>query len=220
MRNYVIIVAAGKGIRFGSAKQFQLLSGIPILIHSLMPFQKNNKIHAIIVVVPKKKIKAVKQLVTEFRLKKVKSIVSGGKRRQDSVYNGLSKVKGQKGIVIIHDGVRPIVNQSLINKGIKLCKKYKAVIFGTPIGDTVKEAKNHFILRTVPRKNLYLAQTPQFFDIQLIKKATKLAATVQEYTDEAAILEAQGIRVRLFEGQYNNIKVTRKEDLKLLEKIL
>lgn len=162
----------------------------------------------------------MKKLIRKSKLKKVKKIVSGGKRRQDSVLKGLAQVKAQRGIVIIHDGVRPLITQSLINKGIALCKKHKAVIFGIPVKDTVKESKNHRVLGTVPRNNLFLIQTPQFYDTKLLKKTIKTALMSREYTDESAILEAQGIPVHLFKGQLNNIKITRKEDLKFLKKLL
>ena len=185
-----------------------------------MSFQNNKRINSIIIVVPKNKMDFAKQLIKKFKLKKVIKVVSGGKRRQDSVLNGLAQVKKQQGIVLIHDGVRPLITQSLINKGIKLCKKHKAVIFGIPVEETVKESRNHRVLRTVPRKNLFLIQTPQFYDVQLLKKAIKTAVLSREYTDEAAILEAQGIQVHLFQGQLDNIKITRKEDLKLIEKLL
>ncbi|MGB3341901.1 MAG: 2-C-methyl-D-erythritol 4-phosphate cytidylyltransferase [bacterium] len=220
MHNCAIIVAAGKGSRFEGVKQFQLLRGIPILVYSILSFQKNKRINSIILAVPKNKIDFVKQLIKKFKLEKVKKVVTGGKRRQDSVLNGLAQVKTQQGIVLIHDGVRPLITQSLINKGIKLCKKYKAVIFGIPVGDTVKESRDHRVLRTVPRKNLFLIQTPQFYDVQLLKKTIKTALMSREYTDESAILEAQGIQVHLFQGQLNNIKITRKEDLRLIEKLL
>ena len=220
MHNCVIIVAAGKGLRFGGRKQFILVRGVPIIVHSTLPFQKNDQIDSIILVVPKAKINTTRRLIKEYKLNKVKTIIAGGKRRQDSVKKGLAQVKKQNGIILIHDGVRPLITQVMINKGIKLCKKYKAVIFGVPVGDTVKESKGHRILRTVPRKHLYLAQTPQIFDIELLKNAFETALKSKEYTDEAAVLETQGIPVYLFQGEYNNIKVTRKDDLKFIEKVI
>ncbi|GAH53202.1 unnamed protein product, partial [marine sediment metagenome] len=134
-----------------------------------------------ILVVPKRKIETTTQLIKRFKLEKVKKIVAGGKRRQDSVLKGLNQLKRQSGIVLIHDGVRPLVAQSLIDKGIKLCKRHKAVIFGTAIDDTVKETKNRRVVRTVPRRNLFLVQTPQFFDIKLLKKAFRQTIKFDEY---------------------------------------
>ena len=108
----------------------------------------------------------------------------------------------------------------LINKGIKLCRKHKAVIFGSKISDTVKGAKNNMVLRTISRNNLYLIQTPQFFDINLLKDAYKSVNLSVEYTDDAAILESLKIPVYLYQGDRFNIKITRKSDLKILNKIL
>ena len=219
MCNYAIVVAAGQGRRFGGAKQFHLIHGIPMFIHSIQSFHQNRHIHTIIVVVPKREIAAVRQLIKRFKLGKVKKIVAGGKRRQDSVLRGLNQLKRQSGIVLIHDGVRPLVAQSLIDKGIKLCKRYKAIIFGTAMGDTVKEVKNRRVVRTLPRHNLFLVQTPQFFDIRLLKKAFQQNTLDNEYTDEASLLEAQGVPVYIFQGRRDNIKVTKKDDLKLIEKL-
>ncbi len=219
MRNYAIVVAAGQGRRFGGTKQFHVFHGIPIFIYSLQSFQRNTHIDSIIVVVPGNKTRTAKQLIKEFKLTKVKKIVVGGRRRQDSVSNGLDQIEKQSGIALIHDAVRPLVAQSLIDKGIKLCKKHKAVIFGTAIGDTIKEARNHRVLHTVSRHNLFLVQTPQFFDIRLLKKAFVQNTLDNEYTDEASLLEAQGIPVYIFQGRRDNIKVTKKDDLKLIEKL-
>lgn len=219
MRNYAIVVAAGQGRRFGGTKQFHTLHGIPIFIYSLQSFQRNTHIDSIIVVVPGNKTRMVRQLIKEFKLTKVKKIVVGGRRRQDSVLNGLDQIGKQLGIALIHDAVRPLVAQSLIDKGIKLCEKHKAVIFGTAIGDTIKEARHHRVLHTVPRHNLFLVQTPQFFDIGLLKKAFQQNTLDNEYTDEASLLEAQGIPVYIFQGRRDNIKVTKKDDLKLIEKL-
>lgn len=190
------------------------------MVYSIFPFQKNKHIDTIVLVVPKSRLASVRAMVRQYKLDKVKKIVPGGKRRQDSVKNGLSYLRKHKGVIIIHDGVRPLVSQALVNKGIKLCKKYKAVIFGLPIRDTVKKSKGNRIQCTVSRKNLFLVQTPQFFDARLIKNAAEKASKTREYTDEAALLETLDIPVYLFQGQYNNIKITRKEDLQLIEKIV
>ena len=190
------------------------------MIYSILPFQKNKQIDSILLVVPKNKIAAVKKLVQKYKLNKVKKIIPGGKRRQDSVLNGLTHIKVQKGIILVHDGVRPLVSQSLINKGIRLCKKYKAFIFGVPITDTIKEISNNRIKCTISRKNLFLVQTPQFFETRLIKNAAEKASKSTEYTDEAALLEADDIPVYLFQGQYNNMKITQREDLRIIGKII
>ncbi|MCK4250632.1 2-C-methyl-D-erythritol 4-phosphate cytidylyltransferase [candidate division WOR-3 bacterium] len=220
MPNYAIIVAAGKGQRFGGTKQFASFRGRPLFLYALDNFELNKNIKSITVVIPKNNIRYTIKTIKEWQFTKVRNIIAGGRRRQDSVLNALNTIKDKSGIVIIHDGVRPVVTDKLINKGIKLCRKYKAVIFGSKISDTVKGAKNNMVLRTISRNNLYLIQTPQFFDINLLKDAYKSVNLSVEYTDDAAILESLKIPVYLYQGDRFNIKITRKSDLKILNKIL
>ena len=220
MPNYAIIVAAGKGRRFGELKQFYALRGRPILLYAADNFEKNKHIEHILVVVPKNRIKFTEKLIKKWQFKKVCNIIGGGQRRQDSVLNAVNTIKAKTGIVAIHDGVRPIVSKQLINKGITLCRKYKAVIFGTAVRDTVKEIKNHTVVRTLSRKDLYLIQTPQFFQIGSLQNAYKKIDLSMEYTDEAALLESVGTPVFLYKGDSLNIKITKRDDLKILDKIL
>ena len=220
MVNYAIIVAAGEGKRFGQAKQFFTFRGRFLLEYVLETFEKHKNIDHIILVTSKTNRKRAHRIVTDRQYKKIRSIVSGGKQRQDSVRNGLKSIKGKSGIVIIHDGVRPIVSPATIKRGIKLCKKYKAVIFGIPIFDTIKQVNKHVVFRTVPRGNLYLIQTPQFFEINLLRSVYKKADLTIHYTDEAAIFESLDIPVYLFRGDRFNIKITEKSDLKVLNKLL
>ncbi len=218
--NHAVIVAAGKGQRFGGTKQFFPVRRHPLLFYAVDNFEKNKRIKNIIVVVPKNRIKYTKKLMKKWKLRKVHNVISGGKRRQDSVLNALKSIKSQSGIVIIHDGVRPIVTQNLINKGIRLCCKRKAVVFGSEINDTIKEAKSHLVIKTLPRNRLYLIQTPQFFDLNLLKSAFKEADFSYEYTDEAALLESLKIPVYLYQGDRMNLKITKRQDIKILERFL
>jgi len=220
MQNHAIIVAAGKGHRFGGLKQFYPFRGRPLLWYALESFEANRNVNAITVVVPRNKIRYLKRVIEHGKMKKVGALVSGGLRRQDSVLNGLNTIKVRSGIAIIHDGVRPVVSEKLINRGIRLCKKYKAVIFGSRVSDTLKEVKNHVVIRTLPRTQLYLIQTPQFFDISLIKNAYRKADLTVEYTDDAALLEDLGIPVYVYTGDRFNIKITQSIDLRLLSKIV
>jgi 2-C-methyl-D-erythritol 4-phosphate cytidylyltransferase len=220
MANYAIIAAAGKGKRFGRAKQFYPLKEKPLILYALDPFETNQYINEIIVVVPKQKITYTKHLIKKWGYKKIRQIVAGGKQRQDSVLCGLNTLKKQSGIVAIHDGCRPIGVSSLINRGIKLCRKYRAVIFGVPIQDTIKRVKKYRVQETMLRKGLYLIQTPQFFDINLIKRAYAHADPCLDYTDEAAILESLGWSVYCSLGNRFNIKITEKSDLKTINRLL
>jgi 2-C-methyl-D-erythritol 4-phosphate cytidylyltransferase len=220
MPNYAIVVAAGQGKRFGGYKQFYTVRGIPIIIYSLLHFNNNKTIDNIITVVPKNKQNYVKQLVREYELYKVSAVVNGGRRRQDSVKCGLDEITVRTGIVAIHDGARAIVKPRLISKGMRLCMKYRAVVFGTRVNDTMKQATAHRVKRTIPRNNIYLIQTPQFFSIQVLKRAYKNADLSVEYTDDAALCESCNIPVYLFQGDMFNVKITRKSDLAILEKLI
>ncbi|UCG91022.1 MAG: 2-C-methyl-D-erythritol 4-phosphate cytidylyltransferase [candidate division WOR-3 bacterium] len=219
MPNSAIIVAAGAGKRFGSAKQFYEWRKRPLFLYALDAFELNKSIDKIILVVPQKSIRGIQAMMKNMNYKKVHSIVAGGKRRQDSVFNGLKALQNRSGIVVIHDGVRPIVSQAMITKGIKLCRTYRAVIFALPIYDTVKKVNRGIVKGTIPRKNMYLVQTPQFFESSLIQEAYKRANRAVEYTDEAAILESLGIPVHCLCGDKDNIKITKKGDLKILDRI-
>lgn len=218
--NIAIIVAAGQGRRFGGLKQFILFRGRPLFLFSLAAFDKCKNITEIMLVVPRSKIGYARRVVKNAGSTKVKAVVGGGIRRQDSVRNALMKVPHTRGIVAIHDAVRPLVSAGMINKGIRLCREYQAVVFGVPIADTMKHVKKNIVTRTVPRNDIFIVQTPQFFDLALLKEAFGTADDAAEFTDEAALLESQGIKVHLFGGDRSNIKVTTKSDLDLIDKML
>ena len=220
MSNHVIIVAAGAGKRFGGQKQFQEVHGRPLFTYATSVFNTLEQISSITLVVPKRRIKAAKRLVKNFGFTKVHRVVPGGKRRQDSVVNGLRTIRNKNGVVIIHDAVRPLVSRKMITKGINLCRTHKAVIPGVRAYDTVKRCLKHRVQETVPRDELYLIQTPQFYDLRMITKAIAQADFDIEYTDEAAILESLGVPIRIFPGDRHNIKVTDKKDLRLVERLL
>ncbi|MEO0127520.1 MAG: 2-C-methyl-D-erythritol 4-phosphate cytidylyltransferase [candidate division WOR-3 bacterium] len=220
MKVFAIIVGAGKGKRFGGLKQFVEIFGKPLIVHTAECFEKNKFVDKIIVVVPENMIKKAERLVKNFGLKKIYKIVPGGKRRQDSVLNGVKAIKDEQGIIIIHDAVRPFITQGLINRGIKLCRKYKSVIFGTPVFDTIKLTKKNKVICTVPRISPYAVQTPQFFDIKRLREAYKKINFKNEFTDEAGIVENAGMEVFVFKGEPNNIKITTKKDLIFLKKNL
>ncbi|MEO0124573.1 MAG: 2-C-methyl-D-erythritol 4-phosphate cytidylyltransferase, partial [candidate division WOR-3 bacterium] len=201
MKVFAIIVGAGKGKRFGGLKQFVEIFGKPLIVHTAECFEKNKFVDKIIVVVPENMIKKAERLVKNFGLKKIYKIVPGGKRRQDSVLNGVKAIKDEQGIIIIHDAVRPFITQGLINRGIKLCRKYKSVIFGTPVFDTIKLTKKNKVICTVPRISPYAVQTPQFFDIKRLREAYKKINFKNEFTDEAGIVENAGMEVFVFKGE-------------------
>ena len=222
---YAIIVAAGKGLRMQDSKpkQFMVLEGKPILAHTLMAFNRCDAITRIIVVLPANDLEFCRQeIIPAVLLEKKLRLVSGGARRQDSVYNGLKAIKNDDGIVLIHDGVRPFVRQDQLLACIEGARKLGACILGVPAFDTVKQVntKNE-IVKTRPRERLWLAQTPQAFQLEIIKKAH--AAAEQDGfsgTDDASLVERMGVKVNIIPGSLSNIKVTDPDDLQLARAFL
>lgn len=220
MSNHVIIVAAGAGKRFGGKKQYQRVLGRPLFAYATRVFDGLPPINTITLVVPKRNVITTRKLVKNLGYKKVWRVVAGGKRRQDSVVNGLRALRNKNGTVIIHDAVRPLISRNLIERGIRLCRYHKAVIPGVKAYDTVKRCLKTSVQETVPREDLYLVQTPQFYNLRLLTKAFAQADLRVEYTDEAAMLESLGMPVHVYKGDRYNIKVTDKKDLKFVEKLL
>lgn len=223
MGYYVIIPASGSGIRFTSntPKQFVKIEGKELIAHTLERFNAVQKVDSIIISTQKKFFDKIIKIVFEKNIVKVTKIVEGGERRMDSVYNALMNLNCKKNdFIIIHDAVRPYVSKNLIERLIKETKKSNSVIPGMLISDTVKRTDKKLIVKnTIPRENLYRVQTPQVFRYDILVKSFEKAYR-ENYmgTDEAAIVENAGYKIKLIEGETENIKITVKEDLKSLKK--
>lgn len=217
-----IIPAAGFGTRMNldHPKQYHLLGGSPILIRTVSPFIEHPNVTEIIVVVPADFISQTQDLFSQHDLDHSKiQLIAGGKRRQDSVFNGLHAVSKNCDIVLVHDGARPMVSQQLITRCYEGALKHGAVIAAVPVKDTLKRTRGQKIEATVDRTNLFQAQTPQAVQAELLHQAYRLNKDA-DVTDEASLLEKAGIDVMVVEGAETNIKITRPEDLVLAEKIL
>jgi len=229
-KNAAIIVAAGKGLRMKAhkPKQFMPLSQQPILRYTLIPFIQCNSIHEIIVVVPESYIEEcthdiLKPLTDDIlHTEKKLQCIEGGARRQDSVFNGLQAVTGQVNIVVIHDGVRPFIKSSDISQLISQAREKKAVITGIKPRDTVKLVdQNHYIKQSIDRNCLQMAQTPQAFSYELIKRAHEYGQKERlDVTDDAMLIEHMGEKVFVASGHSMNIKITTPDDLLLAQAIL
>jgi 2-C-methyl-D-erythritol 4-phosphate cytidylyltransferase len=221
-----IIPAAGAGARMGGgkAKQFLEIQGKPILALTLEKFQACPDIYAVIAVVPPKLVDFCrKEIVEKYDLTKVSQVVPGGRRRQDSVRLGIEASKGLYGIVLIHDGVRPFIEQSLISKAVSAAGRHRAVIAGMPARETVKEVdESGLVVKTYDRRWVWSAQTPQVFRYEDIHKAHQRAAQEgwEDLTDDALLMERMGIPVKIVEGSEQNIKITTPKDLELAWYIL
>jgi 2-C-methyl-D-erythritol 4-phosphate cytidylyltransferase len=215
----VIIAAGGASSRMdGVDKLFAVLAGKPLLAHTVAAFENSDAIGEIVIAVNPDSIERCRALSTEMGWRKVSRILAGGARRQDSVANGLAAL-GEADRVMVHDGARPLVNADIINRGLEAAGETGAAIAAVPVKDTIKLAEaDLMIMGTPPRENLWAAQTPQVFRRDIITRA--YAPDAPEASDDAALVERLGIRVKLFHGSYDNIKVTTPADLILAEILL
>jgi len=213
MKITAIIAAAGFGERFGEKKQLKLLNGRPLLFHTIQPFIKSELISEILVVVPKDDVIQVDREFKSTLTSKKIEVISGGKTRQESVNNGLKISDKESELICVHDGVRPFVTLSLIEKVIKASMEHDGAILAAPSSDTIKKIMGDQILETLPRETIWRAQTPQVFSKAALEEAIQIAIDENlEGTDESSILEKIGYQIGFIEGSPFNIKITTKED--------
>ncbi len=220
MKTLAIIPAGGVGRRMGGdiPKQFLPLAGVPVLVHTLRAFQRSPLIDEIFLVVPEGDIQVVrKDIVEEHGLSKVTSVLAGGAERQDSVANALTLVRDDHGIVLVHDAVRPFVTGDLIRQVAAAAEEHGAAAVGLPVRDTVKRVSAAGVVeKTLDRKGLWLTQTPQAFQRQVLCAAYEKAAQDGfSGTDDASLVERMGVSVWMIPGDHDNIKMTTPEDLEL-----
>ena len=211
-----IIAAAGDSQRMGGIdKMFAPLGGRPVLARVIDTFQACKLIDQIIVVMNSKNIDDCRRLVALERWNKVRDVCLGGKQRQDSVAEGLKRLKYGEWVVI-HDGARPLVTVDLIERGIEAAKETGAAVAAVLVTDTIKVAGAGDIVRqTLPRQNLRAVQTPQVFRIDVIQNTYR--HVFGDVTDDASLVEKAGYKVKLYTGSYDNIKITTPDDLAMAE---
>ena len=219
-----IIPAGGQGKRFGPGqpKQFNKLAGWPVLAHTLAKFDQTLAVDLVVVVVPYDQVKDVrKNIVQAYGLSKAEIVVAGGETRQDSVYQGFLALDEDVDLVVVHDGVRPLVRVSIIEAVVAAAREHGAAIAALPVRDTLKRVANGVIQNTLDRQQLWQAQTPQAFD--RVRLAEALAAARRDGfigTDDAALVERLGWPVHVIHGATENIKITMPEDLILAETLM
>ena len=214
--NYVIVVAGGKGLRMGGEvpKQFLPIGGIPVLMRTLMRFREYSSDLQIILVLPKAQQDYWKSLCRQHQFNIEYMLADGGKTRFHSVQNGLALIPDDaEGIVGVHDGVRPFVSVDVIRNCYEAARTSKAVIPATPVVETLRHIPSQ---QNVLRSDYCLVQTPQTFDIQLLKAANRQPYT-EAFTDDASVVEAYGHKVAMVEGNRENIKITTPFDLMIAE---
>ncbi len=214
-----IITAAGASQRMkGVDKVFAPLAGKPALAWVVEVFQTCSLIKEIVIVLAKEKVSRGREMAQQAGWNKVTHVCPGGPRRQDSVCEGLQHL-GPCDYVVIHDGARPCLTVDLIELGLAEARATGAAIAAIPASDTVKQVDSQKeIVRTIFRNEVWLAQTPQVFKVEILKKAYQKVA--EDVTDDAGLVERLGHKVRVYMGSYQNIKITTKEDLALAESIL
>ena len=211
MQKVALIVAGGKGERMNAdiPKQFLLLKGLPILIHTLKQF---SHFEEIVLVLPPTQFEYWEALCKTHNFKQQHTLVAGGKTRFHSVKNGLSKVDNDA-IVAIHDGVRPLISAALINSLVAETKSGIGVIPIVPVKDSIRKVEDENSTH-IDRSNLFKVQTPQCFLSADIKKA--YAQDFKDtFTDDASVFEANGGKINTLLGEEKNLKITTKEDLKI-----
>ena len=227
MSNVVIITAAGQGRRMGQPKQFLEIAGQTIVERTIAVFEQTKVVDEIILVVNAEDVERSKQ----FKYSKLKQVVAGGKKRQNSVRNGMQVLPEDCEMVLIHDGARPLVSSDLIESSIVAAKKSGAVVVGVPVKDTIKQIRstkleirnndqttNVQIQNTLDRDTLWQAQTPPVFKKEIIVQAyDKIKG---EFTDDAMLVEQMGQSVVMIMGSYENIKITTPEDLLIAQTII
>ncbi|MCB9775203.1 MAG: 2-C-methyl-D-erythritol 4-phosphate cytidylyltransferase [Nitrospiraceae bacterium] len=213
-----VVPAAGLGTRMGgnTPKQYLTIGNLPLLVYSLQIFQELEEIGEVILSVPAADREYCwRKIVQPFGLEKVTKVVAGGARRQDSVRNGLAAISDRPDGVLVHDGVRPFIDQVMVRKVIDCAGKTGAAVVAMPIHDTVKRVDPSGIIQeTLKREELWQIQTPQVFRYDWLVEAHQQAQDHQwDVTDDAALIERMGYPVSVVEGSCFNIKVTKPDDL-------
>ena len=231
MTDYVIVVAGGKGLRMGGEipKQFLPIGGKPVLMRTLERFKEYSDTCRdasdtlrLILVLPKAQQDYWRQLCEEHRFTLDYAIADGGETRFHSVKNGLCLIPDdEEGVVGVHDGVRPFVSTDVIRRCYEKARSTKAVIPATPVVETLRHLGADGGSETVPRNEYRLVQTPQTFDIQLLKAANRAAdGPPAGFTDDASVVESYGHPITLVDGNRENIKITTPYDLKIAEVLI
>lgn len=208
-----VIAAGGKGSRMGASKNkvYLELEGIEVIARTVSVFEKNRNTDEIIIVTGKDDIEIFEELAVKYKFHKIRAVVCGGKTRAESVVKGLEKVNGE--IVLIHDGARALITDAEINAVIEDCRKFGAAALGVRCKDTLKSADDKgFIASTIDRESTYMIQTPQAFFADDIKNAYQSVNNLN-LTDDCAVAEKAGIKIKITEGSSENIKLTTPSDM-------
>jgi len=218
-KEYALIVAGGKGTRMESKipKQFLELNGLPVLMHTILAFYRYSKKITVILVLPEEDIAMWESLCVRHNFTHPLILQKGGETRFQSVRNGLKKIE-EDGLVAIHDGVRPMITENIIATSFQLATVHHAAIAAVPLKESIRMV-NPDHTKAVDRSKFRLIQTPQTFEVSLIKEAYEMKEDTS-LTDDASVAEKSGNTIFLFEGSYDNIKITTADDLIIAEALM
>ena len=217
-----ILVAAGSSARMqGQDKLLAELGGMTVLERAALAFEQNDRISEIVVVTRANLLEQASKLLEARGLSKLTMVVAGGETRADSVRAGLEQVSKKASLVAIHDAARPLVSQRIINETVAMAIKTRASAPAIPVKDTIKIAKSGAVVSTPDRKTLFAVQTPQVFDLDLLRAAHKKALkNGKELTDDCLAAEQLGLKVFLTQGEETNLKITTPLDLRIAAMLL
>ena len=219
LERFVVVVAGGSGQRMGTSvpKQFLLLNGRPLIMHTIESFFRAIEEIQILLVLPAAHIPYWKELRSQYEFTLPHLIVEGGESRGESVKNGLDMIKAENGLVAVHDGVRPLVDAELIRRVFSQAEKKGSAIPCVPVSDSLRQFTEEGS-KPVCRADMVAVQTPQCFRLEMLRKAYN-QQNFMNFTDDAQLLEAIGERVYLSKGSFENLKVTTAVDLLIAEAI-
>ncbi len=214
-----VVVAAGQSVRMtGLDKVFATVAGLPLIAHSVSVFEASDAVDQIVLVLSAARLEEGRAMVRQQGWHKIVALCAGGERRQDSVRAGLERLEGCRW-VIVHDGARPCLTGDLVAQGVQAARETGAAVAAVPSKDTIKVVSDEGIVESTPdRSKLWSVQTPQTFRYDLLMSAHQQLDS--SFTDDAAMVEAMGGRVRVHLGAYDNLKVTTPEDLPIVERQL
>lgn len=216
-----VIVAAGSGTRFGRDKLMAELGGVPVVIRSLLAFERSSLVSEIVLVVRPDRLEEMSALCAPYGLTKLAKVVPGGATRAESAFSGAMAVSDRADIIAIHDGARPLVTENLIDETVWAAYRHSAAVPAVPVRDTIKMAEDSIVTATPDRALLFAVQTPQCFQRDVIKGALMEAVQGKwEITDDCMAVERIGGKIWLTEGSEENRKITTPLDLAIAEIIL
>lgn len=218
--NFGLILAAGRGERFGAPKQRMMLGGHPLALWSILAYEQSSLVDLIVMVTDEDSVEFFEHQMKHRGIDKVEAVVPGGKERYHSLRAGIN-VLPEAGFVAVHDGARPFVRAEDVSRGFETVQSQGPAVYALPETDTLKRVRNKLIVETISRDCIYRAQTPQFFPLAMLRDALNKADEDGFVgTDEASYVERLGEKIHILPGRAENLKITYRRDLELAEELL